>query len=765
MTSYREHIQSYREYMTKWVISSTGEVHKTQCGRQRIYSTGLLERDLETRKHEPFSLRMKKDEGKRSKDHLLNLSKCYSTFEKGLTPADPLEEMLEEAIALPAELVPQRREGVNPLLQLWISSTGKRDRSYENLSGFLRNLDLWIIAYAKLSANPGSMTAGLDKQTIDGTSIKKIVALKDAVLNGSFEWGGTKRVYIPKPGKTEKRSLGVPCFQDRIVQEVLRMLLEPIFESCFSARSHGFRPGRSTHTALRTIKRDMKAAMWFIEGDISKFFDRVNHTILCSLIQKKVRDKKVLKLIRTGLNAKIHMPNGLEIASDMGTPQGGVLSPLLSNIYLNELDKWMEEQILLYFSGKRPKINSIWLKLRKKGLMKKARQHPASDPLDPNYRRMEYIRYADDFLIAIRGSHEDAVRIKHESAVFLQARLKLELNLEKTHITHISRRVGFLGHIISKRQVYTYQRYGINKQYKKRRMMIFTLDADMKKQKTKLLAQKYINGEGEPLPCFGLLRLPQSEANMRINSVLRGLSNWFEYAGNRRRVLAWIAYVLRSSLAKMYAAKYKLRTVAQVFQKGRGDLSKPLKAREGLSHVGVTDEQIIKWEGSVTGRGTPRKIPGILFEKYLKIPKPNKSPLAKGWQPKHEKILESIYDKKTGQILEKERQKLIEFVNTRARSSSKDPMERLAWRLSKGVSALYAACVLCGSDQDVEMHHVRALKDLKKQKKSALEIHMISIARKQLPLCRRCHLRAHKGNWRSTPEPFPASNILQSEES
>ena len=517
MTSYREHIESYKEHMAKWGISSTGEIHTTKCGRQRIYSTGLLERDLETRKHEPFSLSAKKAEGKRSKNHLLNLSKCYSTFEKRVTPADPLEEMLGEAQALPAELVPQRREGVNPLIQLWISSRRKRDRSYDNLSGFLRNLDLWILAYAKRMANPGSMTAGLDGQTIDGTSIKKVVMLKDAVLDGSFEWGGIKRVYIPKPGRAEKRPLGVPCFQDRIVQEVLRTVLEPIFESCFSARSHGFRPGRSAHTALRTIKRDMKAPMWFIEGDISKFFDRVNHNILCSLIQKKIRDKRVLKLIRTGLNAKIHMPNGLEISSDMGTPQGGVLSPLLSNIYLNELDKWMEEQIDVYFSGKRARLNPVWHKLQKKGLIKKARQHPASDPLDPNYRRMEYIRYADDFLVAIRGPYEDAVRVKQELATFLQTQLRLELNLEKTHITHISKGVGFLGHVISKRQVYTYQRYGIEKQYKKRRMMIITVDADMKKQKSKLLAQKYINGEGEPLPCFGLLRFPQSEANMRIN--------------------------------------------------------------------------------------------------------------------------------------------------------------------------------------------------------------------------------------------------------
>jgi group II intron reverse transcriptase/maturase len=746
---------SYKRHTTKWVISSTGEIHTTQCGWQRTHSTGLLERDLETRKHEPSSPGgARKDEGKGSKSHLLNLSKCYSTHERESTPYDPVEDVL----------VPQRREGGNPLIQLWISSAGKRDRSYKDLSGFLKNLDIWILAYAKLSANPGSMSAGPDFQTIDGTSIRKIIALKDAVLDGSFEWGGTKRVYIPKPDKKEKRPLGVPCFQDRIVQEVLRMLLEPIFESSFSRRSHGFRPGRSAHTALRTIKRDMKATMWFIEGDISKFFDRVNHSILCSFIQKKVLDKKVLQLIRSGLASKIHMPNGLEISSDMGTPQGGVLSPLLSNIYLDELDKWMEEQIDTYYSGKGPRKNPIWLKLRREGLMKKARQHPGSDPMDPNYRRMEYIRYADDFLIAIRGPYKDAVRVKHELALFLKTQLRLELSLEKTHITHISQRVGFLGHVISRRQVYTYQRYGEKKQYKRKRMMIITVDADMNKQRAKLIAQKYMNAEGEPLPCFGLLRLPQSEANMRINSVLRGLSNWFEYAGNRRRVLAWVAYVLRYSLAKMYAAKYKLHTVAQVFQKGGNDLSRPLKARKGFSHAGVTDEQIYKWERSVTGKGTARKIPEIIFDKYYKTPQPNKNLLAKAWQPEHERIIASIYDNKTGLILEKERQKLIDFINRRARSSSKDPMERLAWRLSKGVSALYAACIICGSNQNVEMHHVRALKDLKRNR-SALEAHMTAIARKQLPLCRRCHLRAHKGNWASTPESFPTSKTLQSEES
>jgi len=209
--------------------------------------------------------------------------------------------------------------------------------------------------------------------------------------------------------------------------------------------------------------------MWFIEGDISKFFDRVNHSILHSLIQKKIQDKRVLRLILSGLNSKIHMPNGLEISSDMGTPQGGVLSPLLSNIYLNELDKWMEEQINAYHSGKQPRLNPIWSKLRSRNLMSQARKHPRSHPLDPNYRRMEYIRYADDFLVAIRGPYKDAVRVKNELAQFLKTRLRLDLSLEKTNITHISKGVGFLGHIISKRRVYIYQRFGKKKQFKKKK--------------------------------------------------------------------------------------------------------------------------------------------------------------------------------------------------------------------------------------------------------------------------------------------------------
>jgi len=219
---------SYKMNLAKWMISSTGEVHTTQCGWQRTHSTSLLERDLATGKRKPFSLKAKKVDGKGSKTHLFNLNKCYSTYTKGFSPDDPVEDVLG-GLAPPAELVPQKRGGVNPLIQLWISSVGKRDRSYKHLSGFLKNLDIWILAYAKLSTNPGSMTTGPDSQTVDGTSISKVIALKDAVLDGSFEWGGTKRVYISKAGKKEKRPLGVPCFQDRMVQEVLRMLLEAIF--------------------------------------------------------------------------------------------------------------------------------------------------------------------------------------------------------------------------------------------------------------------------------------------------------------------------------------------------------------------------------------------------------------------------------------------------------------------------------------------------------------------------------------------------------
>jgi retron-type reverse transcriptase len=459
------------------------------------------------------------------------------------------------------------------------------------------------------------MSPGTDGLLIDGTSFHKLQALRDTVLDSEspYEWGGGKR--ISKPDKRKKiNSFGLPCFQDRIVQGVLRMLLEPIYESVFSRRSHGWRSGRSAHTALRSIRSDFKITNWIVLGNINKLFDTVNDGVLCHLMRRKIRDKKLLKLISGGLKAKMHMPYGNIEDSNLLTPEGRILSAILSNIYLHGFDIWIEERIQQYNLER--KDNRGWVLLQSQGKMRKAR--PRSDPFDPLYRKMEYRRYGDYFLIAVRGALSDAKGIRQECETFLGDKLKLLLNIKKTQIKHISVGIPFLGHRIGRRVVRTKQRYQTEEGWRwgRKKEVLLTMDADMNQLKLRLQQQAYLAANGDPSPNFGLMKLPRSEANRRMNSILRGYANWFQFAGNKRSAIAYLAYVLRSSLAKMFAAKFKLHSVRKVFQITGNNLGRVLETRYP---VGVTDSQVEAWRPSVSGKGTPREIPG-----FWRISQPNR---------------------------------------------------------------------------------------------------------------------------------------------
>lgn len=324
------------------------------------------------------------------------------------------------------------------------------------------------------------------------------------------------------------RPLGIPTLKDRIVQEVLRSILEAIYEPTFSNNSHGFRPGRSCHTALKQVNTRFKAAKWYIEGDIKSYFDTINHNILMNLLRRKIRDNLILDLIESALKADIVF-GGKTIEHVSGTPQGGILSPLLSNIYLHELDQFME-QIMMEYQGtrKRPKTNREYLrymdKRRKEYDPKKARKVPNDYPFDGEYITIKYVRYADDFLIGITGPRKTAEEIRDKIRRFLTERLALTLSMEKTHITHISNRIPFLGYVIGRKTVNTIQKYRGKRV--PRRMMIPTLDGNVQKMVGSLAKSGFCNENGVALPNFSMLMLPQSEINERINSILRGVSHW-----------------------------------------------------------------------------------------------------------------------------------------------------------------------------------------------------------------------------------------------
>lgn len=215
------------------------------------------------------------------------------------------------------------------LVKLWLINLNNKDKIYYDLTGFIKDINIWINAYMKIAKNKGGLTPGPDNETLDGMTLKQLENLKELICKGKYQWKGSKRILIPKPGKIDKRPLSIPATSDKIVQEVLRSILEPIFEFSFSDKSHGFRRGRSCHTALSMIDRDFKSAKWFIEGDLKKYFDTINHKILMSKIKIKIKDKNILKLIESGLKIKIFSPEGPKKVTklNLGLPQGGILSP------------------------------------------------------------------------------------------------------------------------------------------------------------------------------------------------------------------------------------------------------------------------------------------------------------------------------------------------------------------------------------------------------------------------------------------------------
>jgi group II intron reverse transcriptase/maturase len=340
---------------------------------------------------------------------------------------------------------------------------GRRGLPCTQLYRQMFNENLYLTAYGNISPNQGAMTPGATQETADGMSGEKIDQIIGLMRSERYRFAPARRVYIPKRnGKL--RPLGLPSWSDKLVGEVVRLLLEAIWEPCFSDRSHGFRKGRGCHTALREIGDTWTGTTWFIEGDISDCFGSLDHEIMVTALAEKIHDQRFLRLIRHMLKAG-YLEDWEYHETLSGSPQGGVVSPILSNIYLHRLDSYVEGVLIpRYTRGKGRARNKEYRKVawqletaRKRGdraqareLRKQLRSLPSFDPMDPGYRRLRYIRYADDHLLGFAGPKAEAEQIKAELARFLREELALELNQEKTLITHArSQRARFLGYEIT----------------------------------------------------------------------------------------------------------------------------------------------------------------------------------------------------------------------------------------------------------------------------------------------------------------------------
>src|SRR3989454_8571649 len=354
----------------------------------------------------------------------------------------------------------------NAVLTTLSKMTLKPEVKFDKLYQKLYNVDLWLLAYQRIAPNPGNMTPGVDGKTIDGAGLGLI---QDAIADlraSRYKPIPVRRAYIPKPNG-KQRPLGIPSFRDKLLGTVLKLILEAIYEPTFSENSHGFRPERSCHTALEAVKREMNGVRWWVEGDIKGYFDNVNHDTLLRILSKRITDKRFLHLIGQFLKAG-YVEDWRYHQTYSGVPQGGTLSPILSNIYLDELDREMVAISTEFNQGKRRRAtkehrsltNAIYQAKKKarttgawkryKQLQQQMLQTDASDPMDPGFRRLYYIRYADDFLVGINGNKAEAEALKIWLGNYLKNELQLELSAEKTLVTSAKERVRFLGYDIKR---------------------------------------------------------------------------------------------------------------------------------------------------------------------------------------------------------------------------------------------------------------------------------------------------------------------------
>lgn len=577
-----------------------------------------------------------------------------------------------------------------------IHERGKQDKPLERVYKLLFNRELYLIAYAKLYPNNGAMTKGVTEETIDGMSIQKIDMIIEQLRQETYYWRPARREYIPKKNG-KHRPLGIPVWSDKLLQEVIRMILEAYYEPQFSEHSHGFRPKRGCHTALQEIQT-WKGTHWFIEGDISSYFDTIDHCVLITMLSKQIQDGRFIRLIKNMLEAG-YLDDWKFRKTISGTPQGGVISPLLANIYLHQFDKWVGEELIpQYTRGKRQKANSAYNRLSRKikfyqdkGEYKKAHQIiverrniPSVDTYDTNYRRLRYVRYADDFILGFTGSKAEAKDIKKQIGDFLNIKLHLELSQEKTLITHAAEESAkFLGYEIKAQRVNDY----IDNKGRRSANGVIALFVPASVIESK--CHQYMKN-GKAIHRNNLLHDDDFSIVQTYQQEYRGLVQYYILAQN----LSWFSKVY------WYMETSLLKTLA-------------------FKHKSSINKMLAKYKATTTSTNG-RTVPCL----QVVVPRENKPPLVATWG---------------GVSLSYKRKAVIEDTPYQVYGGRTELIKRL----------LANKCELCGSKENIEVHHIRKLADLNKHNGKIVpkwkEI-MSARRRKTLVTCRDCHHAIHNGS-------------------
>lgn len=584
------------------------------------------------------------------------------------------------------------------------NSKSNGEKVFTRLYRYLLRPELYFTAYKNLYANNGASTKSVINDTADGFSEDKISKIIKSLKEETFQPMPVRRVYVEKKNdRTKKRPLGIPTFSDKLVQEALRMILEAIYEPIFISNSHGFRPNRSCHTALAELKKEFNGVRWFIEGDIKGCFDNIDHGVLVGLINNKIKDARIIKLIYKFLKAG-YMENWQYHKTYSGTPQGGIMSPLLANIYLHELDKFVmklkadfnhpaEQKLTSEYQKCRSEMSRIQYHIKKTGGEERTRwineykqvrakllKTPCKSQTD---KKIKYVRYADDFLIGVNGSRYDCTEIKRKLTEFIGKKLKMELSDQKTLITHSNQYAQFLGYNIRVRRDDKIKHRGAGNGTQRTLNNMTELSVPFAEKIhqfifTKGIARQQKDGTLFPVHRAYLTRLTDLEIISVYNAELRGICNYYRLAVNFNK-LAYLAYLMEYSCLKTLANKHKskISAVVKMFKDGKGKWGIPYETKQGLKRC-----YFAKFSNCKDGK--------FMSDKVTKDA--------------------AIY--------------------LTSRNSLED-------RLKSKV------CELCGTTKSnqYEIHHIHKVKDLKG--KAPWEIAMIAKRRKTLVVCKECHNNIH----------------------
>jgi len=551
-----------------------------------------------------------------------------------------------------------------------------------NLSVIMSDPDFLIACWVRIRSNKGSLTPAFDG-SIDGIQKSWFIETAGTMRNGGYKFQVARRKHIPKSNSDKLRPLTMPSPKDKIVQEGMRFLLETIFEPLFKDSSYGWRPQRGCLTALNDIRMKCKGCTWYIEGDIDQQFSTMNHNILIKIIKTKVDDQAFIDLLykymKVGYGENIKQATPMKV----GVIQGGILSPMLANIYMHPFDEWVEKYLIPNFNkgSKRKKNPEYFKKYYKSGLKVKDKSIRSILEIDPNWKRMYYFRYADDFIIGVDASKKDCIKLKNKINHFLQTELNMVLNLDKTKITNAQKEIAeFLGYGIHK-TIMSKTPIRIDKLGRLCRIVPRPiLDALIKDIVKRLIERKYATKAGKPKRNARFINHQLSDIINHYRAVERGILNYYSLANNYGNLAARVHFILKYSCVLTIASKMKLKTKKKVFKK----YGKDLKILNDKGKI-ITSYPTVSYK-------RPRKIPNSV------------------------------------------------------KRFEEDFIEKIDTRVNRGRKDLKGPCVVCGSSENIEVHHVRSLRK-RPQKGNFLEDMMPKMNRKQVPLCKSCHLQVHSGRY------------------